>query len=267
MWPLQPVLTTAEIRIFKPLLVGATTFIFASPDGRYLVYSMQDTQRLVIGDRMLGQTYLLPDISIPDPTTGPDQFRILWSDDSTAFTVVFASAFSDEFGAVYVRGFADNAATIETVFIGASLIGGRAFRHLTVHDLSADGGLILLSGAEMFPNSDLPPSLPILILWNPAAPEDGEVLVSLPGKIRGASFEADESKLLIVDERGLVRFDRISNQVAVLNSNISAEWVSQALFSPDAEHAALIHEDADAGNKAIYVIQIAGAVTVREQRR
>lgn len=83
--------------------------------------------------------------------------------------------------------------------------------------------------------------------------------------IRGASFEADESKLLIVNELGLVRFDRISKQVAVLNSAISAEWVSRALFSPDAEHAALIHEDVDAGNKAIYVIQIADAVTRREE--
>jgi hypothetical protein len=266
-WPLQPVLTSTEIKIFNPLLVGATTFMHASPDGRYVVYAMQDMQRLALGDRLLGQTNLIPDVSIPDPTTGPDQFRVLWSADSTALTVVFASAYSDEFGAVYVRGFTHNPAAIETVTIGASLIDGRAFRHLTVHDLSADGSTILLSGAEIYPNSDLPPSLPIPILWTPAAPKDGEIFDSLAGMIRGASFEADESKLLIVNELGLVRFDRISKQVAVLNSAISAEWVSRALFSPDAEHAALIHEDVDAGNKAIYVIQIADAVTLREEFR
>ena len=256
-WPLQPELTSAEIANFNPFLVGNTTFMFVSPNERYVVYTRQDTQALALGDRLLEQSYPMPNISIPSPTTGTDQFRVLWSADSTAFTVIFASAYSDEFGTLYVRGFTDNPATIEMLPIGATLIDGRAFRYLKVYDISADGSLVLLSGTEVFPNTDLPPSRPKLILWNPFSPEDGEIFDAFTGEIKGASFESDENNLLIVNEQGLVRFDRTTGEITVVNSDIGAGWVSQVLFSPDGEHAALIHEDLNAGNKTIYIICIA----------
>lgn len=259
-WSLQPVLTSTEIANLNPFLAGNTTFMFVSPNGRYVVYTIQDTQALALGDRLLGQVYPIPNVFIPSPTIGTDQFRVLWSADSTAFIAIYASAHSDEFGILHVRGFADNPVKIEMLPIGATLIDGRAFRYLNAHDISADGSHVLLSGIEVFPNTDLPPSPLKLILWNPSSPEDGEIFDMFTGQITGASFEADENSLLIVNEQGLVRFDRTTNEIAILNSGIDSEWVSQALFSPDGEFVALIHEDVNTGNKTIYIAHIADIV-------
>ncbi len=259
-WPLQPMLTSADIAAFNPYLVGNTSLMFESPNGRYVVYTIQDTQELAISDLQLEQTYSIPQVSIPDSTTGTDQFRVLWSADSTAFTVIFESAYGDDFGTLYVRGFADNPVAVVMVPIGAALIDGRAFRSLDIHDISADGSLVLLNGTEIFPNTDLPSSLPKLILWNPSSPENGQIFDVFTGDIKGASFELDENNLLIVNEQGLVRFDRTTGEIAVLNSGIGAGWVSQALFSMDGEYAALIRDDMNAGNKSIYIIRIADVV-------
>lgn len=258
-WPLQPVLSSAEIANFNPFLAGNTTLMYVSPNERYVVYTIQDTQDLAIGDRQLQQSFPIPNFLIPDPTGGSDQFRVLWSADSTAFVVIYEPGYNDgdELGTFYVRGFADEPAVVSMVQIGATLIDdGRTFQHLNTHDISEDGSLILLSGDEIFRNTDLPPSNPKLILWDPDSPDGAEIFDMLGENVIGASFEADENSLLLVNERGLIRFNRTTGEITLLNSDIDSGWVTQVLFSPHGEYAALIYEDIDVGNTKIYVIPV-----------
>ena len=66
-----------------------------------------------------------------------------------------------------------------------------------------------------------------------------QIIETLDGRaVRGASFAPDdESKLMIVNDSGLVEYDLVTDQITVLDASIQAD---EAIFSPNAEYVALI---------------------------
>ncbi|MBA3868364.1 MAG: hypothetical protein H0X30_04365 [Anaerolineae bacterium] len=251
-WPLQPTLTASDTQLIGPL-TDNQPFIFVSPNGRFLVYTTQETQKLAIADLQLAKTYTLADLTIPNPTFGPDSFRVLWSADSNAFTVMYEPAYGEDFGTIYVHGFASNPTDVEDIYIGAFAINGHGVRGLNIQDISTDGRLILLSGIEIIPDSDGTP-MTNLILWKPDDPEAAQVVSVLSGDVKGASFATnDENTLIFANERGLQTYDRMTGVIRSLKPTINTDGLRQALFSPDGKNIALIIDHPTEGNSSISI--------------
>jgi hypothetical protein len=238
---LQPALSTTEMQEFTPLSSERPSFIYESPNGQYLTYAIDETYELTLANRQpIEKIVLQPGVTIPDPISGPDAFNVMWSNDSTAYTVMYASAFSDDFGTIFVSGYTSDISSGSNLYIGESGFNGRYFRHLRIHDIASDGKLVLLTGEEVIPNSDAQDFSSKLILWNPATPDSGEILDSVASnEMWGASFANNENKLLFINKRGLLQYDRLSGETIVVSSDFSADWVQNAIFSPRGDKVAI----------------------------
>jgi hypothetical protein len=105
-WPLQPQLSTAERKVFKTAaLIDSKSFMFSSPNGRYIVYAgnipigNSAAFPVMLGDR---QTLQAVDtgMQIGSPFDGPQDFQVIWNDASSAFTVRPAGYMASGFASV-----------------------------------------------------------------------------------------------------------------------------------------------------------------------
>jgi hypothetical protein len=256
-WPLQPALSTTEKQEFMPLSLKRPSFIYGSPNGQYLTYAIDETYKLTLANRQpVEKIVLQPGVTIPDPISGPDAFNVLWSNDSTAYTVMYASAFSDDFGTIFVSGYTSDISNGVNLYIGESGFNDRYFRHLRIHDIASDGKLVLLTGEEVIPNSDAQDFRSKLILWNPATPDSGEILDSIASNsVRGAGFANNENMLLFINDQGLLQYDRLSGETIVLSSDFSSNWIQDAIFSPLGDKVAITSSVVD-GTIQIFVVAV-----------
>lgn len=249
-WPLQPTLTDAEETIFSP---GAT-FMFASPDGRFLIYA-GDRQPdelfwMKIADRQNQKASNLPDFVL-SPTSGTEDFNVLWSADSASF--VTSSTSENGYNIVdYTSNFQSDLSKATVEDIDGGRFHKRLFTVLKAYDVS-DNGEIVLCELEEYTETVDQSNLPLkLAIWNTEKDSIAQVIDNLDGKtITGASFAAgDDSKLLVTNDSGLIEYDLSTDTSTILYPAFKGNAV---IFSPDAHYAAII---ADNGNVMIAPIPI-----------
>ncbi len=242
-WPLQPTLTDDERQTFDVSTNpdGRESFIYESPDGRFLVYGKgnetDDSGRWSIGiaDRQQGQAVTLP-IHVWDPFSGPRYFKVLWSADSKAFAANFLS---DDGTPVFVHvgGYeADLSGAVVNWF--SISVKDRNFYPFggygqDIFALSGDGSHVLLTSNEETAED---PSSPVkLLLWDVLNPDASQIIDSLDGgKIGATSFvPGDETKLLILNDAGLMLYDLSNGESTQITTDINTESTQRAAFSPD----------------------------------
>lgn len=224
MWPQQPLLTDDEQDFFQPtdLPDGSATYVFESPDKRYLVYCspiQASPSLLTLGNRA-GMELLGLDDVINNPFIGPRAFRVIWSADSSAFVT-----FDERQPAVlrYVTNFDTWLRSTQV-----TRLHKRDFRAWDVFDLSDDGNLVLVLGDSGDIRQQLMVVNPlnlaeIVVLQTPDASE-----------ISAAIFAPDNAnQVLFVSEQGLSLYDMESQQVSILDASITAEYGTPIAFSPD----------------------------------
>lgn len=241
-WPLQPDLTTEQIQDFEIYWVGDDlSFVFASPDGRYLVYSGQiqsefsNRSPLGVADLVTGKHRLLTG----EENLGWNTFQgifeyyyIQWSEDSSAFTLSNRLQSSVH----YVSHF-DDLGKLEVKWLspyGGMPLGTEQFLATDSYDISGDASKLILYGIY------LNPAIRgyILVLWSIS--NDTGIVIPTNGETIGASFADDDQTILFVDEGGLKQYNIAANQTTLLDAEINSTWADYwAYFSPNGQYVAI----------------------------
>lgn len=227
-WPQQPSLTDDENEFFRPtdLSDGSITYIYESPNKRYIVYCSfaEATSTLLILGNRAGMELLGLDYTIYNPFIGPEFFRVIWSADSSAFVT-----FDERLPAVlrYVTNF-DKSLMDATV----SSLNEIDYSAWDVFDLSDDGKWVLILAYTISPASEISQTL---MIANPLNLSENIVLQTQnASEITAAIFAPDNAnQVLFVSEQGLGLYDMESQQVSILDSSITAEYGTPIAFSPD----------------------------------
>lgn len=245
-WPLQPHLTPQQFQDFEIYHNGNDqSFVYISPNGRYLIYSGQVPANagyglpLGIADLDTGTHRLLDeseDVERNDIPGYIEAYKIQWSENSTAFTL------DSWFGrGIYHISQLDNLDTLVVRWLNPAEglpLGDSTFRPGAIFDLSIDGDRILTWAGD-------------LVIWDVTTTTGTSI--SVEGIVAGAIFTPDEQAILFVDEEGLKRHDIAENQTTLLNPEISSTWADGgAYFSPDGKYVAINADDLD----ALYLFEV-----------
>jgi hypothetical protein len=230
---------------------GRQSFIYTSTDRQYIVYAQGTAPdefgrwSVVLADLQQGEVFTLP-IKVWDPFYGPLTFHVLWSEDNTAFVIRFLT---DEGSPVFVHvnHFKDSLSNAVVTWFRLE-VDGRVFLPVLaddemIYDLSADGNQVLLSVREEVADAPTAYDRPLrLIIWSPLNPNASQVINNRVGDAIFAP--GDESKLLFVNEAGLVEYDIISQVTTILRTDINTLSTRKTRFSPDGKWLAVMTSSA-----------------------
>lgn len=229
------------------------TFIFQSPNGRYLVFggnrNLDNVIPLKIADRQLIQT---TDLSIDagSPILDTETFSVWWSGDSSSFVVLTSSIATNSPYYHYVSNYAASLANVTVQRVWILTIDSQRYGIVTIHDLSHDGDGLLANVAK----ADIGSRDEYVMLSSFSAPSSSRIIprTTINGnQVIGASFRSDdESKSLIVNDVGLVQYDTLTQTVTVLRTDINSTLFKEAVFSPDGKWLALTTDT------QVYVVNI-----------
>jgi WD40 repeat protein len=196
-----------------------------------------------------------PDILALGIDRGPEYFNALWSLDSktlvlstTALLVYDPSFFH------WVTGYGDINESLQVQNLTAFSYQNQQYSMQTPLDLSLDGSNVL---AITVSPTGVQGGRPLMI-WN----KDGKhinlqnVFDDISSSVTAAAFFPDnENDILVVDERGLVRYSLETSETVVLRSDITSQRFRYARFSPNGESLALV--DNTPGRPAtVYLLDI-----------
>lgn len=227
-WPFYPTLSDAERENFNPL---DDSYIFLSPNGRYIVYAVQDdvldySQSMVrfgvaIGDLETGEyTKLL--LYISNPVSGPKYWNIKWSADSTAFVI-----FDQQLTPVvhHISNFEDSLTDVQV-----TALSELDFAAWDVYDVSENGQQVLLNvfTAELEYKImvwRVPEIAPLYII------SDFDTRLLVRGN---ATFAPNNpNRILLHNEQGLIAYDLESQQTIILDDRFPFVDGDLTAFSPD----------------------------------
>jgi hypothetical protein len=266
-WPLQPNLTSSLQQTFgtEQALTESNSFLFRSPDNRYIVGNEQlsaETGRDDLGivvDTVANQTFALT-IPLLGSETGPDLFDVHWSTNSEAFTLsTTALLATDPTFFYHISGYGDDSSKPIVQDLTQLIIGDKQYSTLEIYDVSSNGDLVLLRGFYVTPSPENRQMEFPLIVWN-SKDASGHFVVDNIEKsqsdLLAATFASNnDSLLLILDERGLVQHNLTNNEESILRTDINSTWVNKAVFSPDGQSLALIEKVNDVMEN-VYVIEL-----------
>ena len=224
-----------------------------SPDGRSVIYTIHDDY---CGEApgcapLLGIADLRTGVHTPIPKGSDVGYTVRWSADSSAFLIIDIGEYGGLGGVSYGTVSQNNG---DPAGLQLKLLNNYDAGSIGFVDISRDGERVLLREMADGYNTGL-------ILWDARSPAsqvqfaartEGQVI--LPDEvITGASFiPGDDRHLLIVLERGIVRYDLISGEIDLIDPSINAHWVDWAYFSPDTHYVMTYH----AGNQiAVYRVE------------
>ncbi|MBX3066673.1 MAG: hypothetical protein KF726_27080 [Anaerolineae bacterium] len=260
-WALQPELTAAEKAAFSPVEGdGATSFMFASPDGNFIAYARAtsaDPSRsgtLAIASRQT-LTVVMTDIRI-DNAIYIDGFQVFWSADNTSFAVQ-VEAYTYDIADIYYVANA-NTSNPTTQHLDDLSIGGEiyeSFFQLTIYDIDDDGTTVLIRMAEQ----DLAVTYSFdqifrIVAWQPRSPSSSKVLTTIDAKdVSAASFVGEYSdRVMLIDLAGLTLFDLTTGTQKVVTTEFNTigyehpkTYVTnkRGYFSPDSRWLAFVEFD------------------------
>lgn len=252
-WPLQPPLTLAQRQRFE---IATASFIFASPDKRYLVYVAEPlgwdnpVQRpLAIADLQTNQHKIIWDILVQGMSSFLFDYHVLWSGNSRVFFVV-GGGYGGQRQPFYISNFAPNlnTLTIQPIVEGLAF-GGETIYPQRIFDLSDNGGQILLE--------DLRPDYTTrLFLWDVNDLSVSKLIPTTTYVVEAAFKPDNEQMVLFVDEDGLKRHDLNANTTTLLDVTANPSWADGGIWiSPDIQYIALYDSDVG-GRDWLYVVPI-----------
>ncbi|MFN8419992.1 MAG: hypothetical protein U0528_12235 [Anaerolineae bacterium] len=272
-WPFQPIISDEEasaLKLWKDQN-GIFPFIYLSPDSHSLVYPGIDETSKKVSTLFVSNLERLQAIVIPIEITFPfassDAFNVLWSTDSTAFAVAHLGG--QGFMRIDYAQLEKDATTgdlksarvesVNTAAIGETTYVSGVYGRL--YDISDDGLWVLVLLDEFAPGYDPnTPRVARLVVWSPTNPAESYAVKEIPGEqIRGASFAPDDkTKLLIITDSGLVKYDLKTQTQDLITAEISSKWVDDAVFSPNGRWVALIDIAYQPGVNRIYLASTEG---------
>lgn len=237
-WALQPALSLTELAMFTPATDenGSPSYIWVSPSERYIIYAESESRYLTIGDRLLGE--LIHSYIVPDPYQLTDNFKAFWSADESAVAFISLSGNNIPF-TFYIDNLTPSVTQANITIAVSTTVNGQDYSLLQPFDISADGSRVLMLVQEYDPVEPFSDSETSIMIWNALNPNSSHVIPNTP-TVSGASFApGDENKILIVSPAGLIQYDISLQTEILLNSEINASWVDEAIFSPNGEWVAL----------------------------
>lgn len=273
-WPLQPSLTQQEL-LLSDLAESMRTdqlFSFAAPNGELVAAigtalderSMETVNlpdaigfpQVAVLDRSTNQV-VLTDVPIIR-NSGPDRFRIQWSEDSQSFTVTDSPTNYVGFTFFYyIGGYMDvgkelrsNDLMVQDIAVNSTTQG--EIRTTEIFDLSPDGQQVLLhAGVDV--------GFMRLLIWD-ATTNSASIIEGLDtyeNKLRWAAFAPDDPhRIRAITKEGLIEYDLTTEEQTILREDLNAERFNQAMFSPDGRYVALIEVIGDYAEEAVYVVPV-----------
>lgn len=255
-WYLQPPLSVTQQQHFQIAQDGGqTSFIFRSPNQRYIVYATQKPigwegfgWPLALGDLRNGQHVFVGKAVVWDLTDFDYQYRVQWSDDSATFTVRTSSLMGDEPRIYYVHNYDISLDNLVAQYLlqGISL-GSETSYPDSVFDLSTDGSKVLLEDTVLAGRR--------LLLWDVVNPSQSRVLTVGNYVLAAVFAPGNEGKIWFLDEHGLTEYNLGTQAANVLNPYIKAAVGKNAWFAPNGENIALL-ESSHPGSSSMYIVNL-----------
>lgn len=253
-WPLQPDITVAQWQTFEIYpLAKDSSFVFASPNGRYIVYNAIGTDShmpialpLGIADLNTSQYEILDEVLVSNsamfsiPTI--DYAAVRWSPDNNFFTI------STELPTTLIY-FVDISNGINNPEVHPLhedvIINDEVFDIRSVLDIVGDN--LLLYGGPRGNRS--------IVVWNATSADGYEI--PIVGEVAGAKFYGETvDQVLFVDEEGLKDYYSANSIINVISPAITSSWAAGgAYFSPNGEYLA-IYDGGQEGPSRAYVISV-----------
>ncbi len=252
-WPLQPALTSGQRQSFE---IAFDSFIFPSPNGRYLVYVAEPAGwtnpalfPIGLADLQTNQHRIIQEIQVNNASVFDTNYVISWSGNSLVFSIV-GEGYAGKRQPFYVSNFTPNLSTL----IVQSIVEGLAFGGDTIYpqmifDISNNGSQVLLE--------DLRPDFTSrLFLWDVNNIAASKIIPTTTRVVEAAFNPSNEQILLFVDQGGLKRHDLNSNTTTTLDVGINPSWADGGIWiSPDARKVAVYNSD-PGGRDYLYVFAI-----------
>ena len=247
-WPLLPYLTPEENILFKSLTDSEYDWKFISPNEQYVVYQQLSGNHIFItlADRKSRQSIVTTARAL-NTVSGTDNFNVMWSADSQAFVVATtAYEMSEPDFFTHISNYSNDLSGLKTQELGFLPMNNEEFGTRDIYDLSDDGRVVLVKGYNALNGETR------LILWDaldPTLPTSIDIFTET--NVIGAAFKSgNENKILVVNQDGLVEYDRQNGSTTVLRTDIGSKFAAKARFSPNAEWLSLKTE------RELYVVDL-----------
>lgn len=259
-WPLQPTLTAIQMTDFEVATAnGIVSFVFPSPNGRYIVYAAQKPPQaldgpLGIADLQTGEHIVIDSVYISRidayETSWRGYYRVRWSADSSAFIIETNRPVVDS-TLYYVSNFSTDVSntSVEDLTHGGTMVSGELVNPYLGYDISHDGDEVLFKLGVPFAGYSQR-----LVIWNHL--NGTSRVIQGVGLILEAKWdEQHPDAVVFIDERGLVRYDLNSDMSEILNPDLSSTIINLAWISPDTQQIAIfVQATANRGELYIYDI-------------
>jgi hypothetical protein len=220
---------------------GAISFIFPSPNERYVVYAAPRQRgdpfgyALAVTDVITRYTSIISNVRTVYLSDFTNFYNVIWSAGSTAFVVQHDSGFAADI-TTYVS---DNAADFNPAKIvdlsridinGRSLETSREFAAI-----SEDGKKVALSVRANVNES-------YLLIWNSKDIVSSQFIPT--GQyyypVVAAAFVNGDQVVLYISEEGLMKYELATQETVLIDASINSTWVDKAWFSPTGKQIALL---------------------------
>ncbi|KAB2860848.1 MAG: hypothetical protein F9K46_09315 [Anaerolineae bacterium] len=256
-WPLQPNVTTTQWQMFEiyPPNIFNSSFLFVSPNGRYIVYSSSQSADerpmllpLGVADLNTNQYAIVDDLLVANsaifsrPTI--DFNHIQWSPDSQFFTVSTERPASGR--EIYWVDISNGVNNPEVQSLTQTItLEGVEFDSHKVFDVV--GHHVLLYGGNRGNRS--------IVVWDAALDDGYEIPVV--GEVAGAKLYGENlDQVRFVDENGLKQYHQSTSVVNTLDTTVTSTWATGGVyFSADGQHLA-IYDDGQGGPSRLYMLPV-----------
>jgi hypothetical protein len=267
-WPLQPdIISVLELNSDQANLATiSNTFNYVAPNGLLVVINQSQVWQ---ANRSLESTALnaTPPRIVETNTfnydltrlagTGPDGFRIQWSEDSSAFAVsARPQLYPDLTFFYYVSRLTDEVLPPLTLSLQPLLSDSREYTIFEVLDLSRDGSFVLLRGRDATVRGPM-----VILIWN-ALTNNVAVVPNNSGMhsstLWAAFKSSDPNVIRMITEIGLIEYNLSSGLTTNLRPDLNSQRFRAGMFSPDGHSVALVETDlsVSVSREYVYVIRL-----------
>lgn len=249
-WPIQTLIPNVVNRI-----LGGTrsaplqTNVFMSPNYRYAVavdvIDRNNEGTLMVVDTDDGQI-IDTGIAPLGIELAPHLFQITWSHDGETFVVATSALMVYEPSFFHwVSNYTLDIPQPEVRDITSFSMARQVYGTRRVYDVSQNGQLTLIHALTSPPDNSR--NFYPLVIWQ--SDDNHQILMNdfnkrpgITGILTATFAPNDENDILVVDDRGLVRYSLETGETVVLREDINSERFSDAAFSPNGEQLALVDQ-------------------------
>ena len=248
-WALYPDFSPSEEERFEVSVHrNQPSFVYQSSNDNYIVYApfqaeLEIPTPMALGNRETGNAHIESGL-ILDPFTGPDEFSVIWREDSQAFVVKVNSTSEGDGYYFYVNGYDQNVDNASFTEIESVTVSDRMFTVKEIFDISTDGHFLLLSAGEIDKEtSQLSDNR--LLLYDIENPLETVVIGVQLTPITSSFCATNEQLVLYLADDGLYEYD-LKTMTRHQLLTYSTENIVDAKFAPNGMWLAI--QDGDASD-------------------